>query len=105
MWRAIAQTLLGAVLAATPVLLWISWSPEMLAGMLLASLVCGGLLVLVTEAHPESVREDGLRLSAEFIEEAQTLHPMIHHHSGRRPTSRFQGTMRRLARLAPQARG
>ena len=102
--RHLAQTGIGMALAATPVALWIAWSPAMLAGTLVASVLCAGLLVLITEpvAHGS---EDGARLSEEFVEEAQSLHPMIHHHAGHRPSSRFQRTMRRLARLAPQARG
>jgi hypothetical protein len=104
MLRAIVQTVLGLALAATPVLLWVAWTPQMMLGVLACSIVCGGLLVLATEAHPQGAAEGGVRLSEAFVEEAQTLHPMIHHHAGRHQSSRFQRTMRRLARLAPPVR-
>jgi len=96
--RHLAQTLVGMVLAATPVTLWIAWSPALLAGALGVALLGAGLLVLLTEAQPETGAEDGTRLSEEFLQELQHLHPMIYHHSGRR-SSRFQRTMRRLLQM------
>jgi len=97
--REVLQTLLGLVLAATPLLLWIAWSPAMLAGVIVVALLSAGLLLLVTESSPGArATERPAQLSDEFFEEVQQLHPMVYHHSGRR-SSRFHLTMRRLKQL------
>lgn len=97
--RAVLQTLLGLVLAATPLVLWIAWSPAMLAGVIVVALLSAGLLLLVTESTPEArAAERTDRLPDEFFEEVQHLHPMVYHHSGRR-SSRFHRSMRRLKQL------
>jgi hypothetical protein len=57
--------------------------------------------VLVTEPAARDAGDE-VRLPEAFIDEVQGLHPMIHHHSGRR-SSRFQRAMGRLARLTPPA--
>jgi len=100
--RHLSQTLVGMVLAATPVTLWIAWSPALLAGALGVALLGAGLLVLLTEAQPGTGAEDGIRLSEAFLQEVQHLHPMIYHHSGRR-SSRFQRTMRRLLQMMKES--
>jgi len=100
--RHLAQTLVGMVLAAAPVALWIAWSPALLAGTLVVTVLGAGLLVLLTEAQPQGGVEDETRLSEEFLQEVQQLHPMIYHHSGRR-SSRFQRTMRRLLQLMKES--
>lgn len=96
--RHLAQTLVGLVLAATPLALWIAWSPALFVGTLVVVVLGAGLLVLLTEAQPEHGAGEGVRLSDEFLQEVQRLHPMIYHHSGRR-SSRFQRTMRRLSQM------
>lgn len=97
--RHIAQTLVGLVLAATPVALWIAWSPAMLAATLAVAVLGAGLYVLLTEEETEpGGTHDGARLPDTFLQEVQQLHPMIYHHSGRR-SSRFQRTMRRLSAM------
>lgn len=101
--RRLAQTLLGMVLAATPVALWVAWSPALFVGTLAACVLCAALLVLLTEPAVRGA-EDRVCLPEEFLDEVQGLHPMIYHHSGRR-SSRFQRAMRRLARLTPPGRG
>lgn len=95
--RELAQTLLGLVLAVTPLAMWVAWTPALLAGVLAVALLSAGLLVLLTDALPARTPDVRARLSEEFLEEVQHLHPMIYHHSGRR-SSRFHRTMRRLAR-------
>jgi hypothetical protein len=102
MLRAIAQTLVGLALAATPVLLWVAWSPAMFVVTLATCLLSAALLVALTEPAARDAGE-GVRLPEAFLDEVQGLHPMIYHHSGRR-SSRFQRAMRRLARLTPPAR-
>ncbi len=103
MLRAIAQILLGMVLAATPLALWVAWSPALFVGTLALCALSAALLVLLSEPAARDA-EDGVRLPEAFLDEVQGLHPMIYHHSGRR-SSRFQRAMRRLARLTPSARG
>ena len=101
MLRAIAQTLLGLVLAATPVVLWVAWTPALFVATLASCLLSAALLVVLTEPTARDAA-DGVRLPEAFLDEAQGLHPMIYHHSGRR-SSRFQRAMGRLARLTPPA--
>lgn len=102
MLRAIAQTLLGLVLAATPVVLWVAWSPALFVGTLVLCALSAALLVALTEPAARD-GGDGVRLPEAFLDEVQGLHPMIYHHSGRR-SSRFQRAMRRLSQLTPPAR-
>jgi hypothetical protein len=96
--RHFCQTVIGMVLAATPVALWVAWTPAMLAAVLAVAVLGAGLLVLITEEKAEGAAEDGARLPEAFLQEVQQLHPMIYHHSGRR-SSRFQRTMRRLSAM------
>ncbi len=85
------------VLAATPLALWIAWSPALLAATLAVAVLGAGLLVLLTEKTERS-GEDRACLPEAFLQEMQQLHPMVYHHSGRR-SSRFRRTMRRLSRI------
>jgi hypothetical protein len=102
--RHFCQTVIGMVLAATPLALWIARSPTQLLATVLVAVLGAGLLVMLTDETSERAAEQGPRLPEEFLVEVQHLHPMIHHHSGRR-SSRFQRTMRRLAQLTPPTRG
>lgn len=57
--RHLAQTLVGMVLAATPLALWIAWSPVLLAATLVVAVLGAGLIVLLTEeeaGHGEAPR-------------------------------------------------
>jgi len=86
-------------LAATPVLLWIAWTPEILLGVMLASVLCAGVLVLLTESSPGQGAGSAQRtLPPEFIDEVHQLFPLTYHHS-RRETPRFRRAMKKLSRL------
>lgn len=61
MLRAIAQTLLGLVLAATPVVLWVAWSPALFVGTFALCALSAALLVLLTEPAARDAA-DGARL-------------------------------------------
>ena len=54
-----ASGLLGAILAATPVALWVAWTPTVLFVVVAAAIAGAGLLVLLHEfAHGEA-RQSG----------------------------------------------
>ena len=100
---AAAETLLGLVLAATPVALWIAWEPEILVGVLATTLVSALLLVLVhrriapqrdapAQPHPE--------LRDEFFVEMHRVFPLVHHHR-RKQSARFARAMQKVRRLVP----
>jgi hypothetical protein len=95
--RHIAEAGLGVVLATTPVLLWIAWTPTILLGVMAVSVLCAMLLVLVTESSREQA---GARtpLPPEFIDEVHQLFPLTYHHS-LHETPRFRNAMKRISRL------
>jgi hypothetical protein len=104
--RHAAEIVLGFVLAATPVTLWIAWTAtQVVCGMLLA-LLCAALLALLVESAPEGEHQAGgsAALPPEFIEEVQKLYPLTYHHS-QHETQRFRQAMQKLAELAGVRRG
>ena len=101
----IAEAGLGLVLAATPLALWIAWTPALVLWVMLAAVASAALLALLTESAPKPAplplpdEVKGVpRLPEEFIEEVHRLFPLTYHHS-RRPASRFRETMLRLAQM------
>lgn len=99
------ETVLGIVLAATPVALWVAWSPALLIWVLLTAAACSALLVLLSDHLPRSEAQDDSARSwrdkdgvpGEIVEEVHRLFPMIYHHSGRN-SPRFRQAMARMAR-------
>jgi len=96
--RRAAETALGILLAVTPVLLWVAWTPEILIGVMLASVLCAGLLVLLTESPLDQGGSAQRTLPPEFIDEVHRLFPLTYHHS-RHETPRFRRAMERMSRL------
>jgi len=99
------ETVLGIVLAATPVALWVAWSPALLVCVLLTAAACSALLVLLSDRLPgREGQDDGAQswrdknsVPGEIVEEVHRLFPMIYHHSGRNDP-RFRQAMARLSR-------
>ena len=99
------ETVLGIVLAATPVALWVAWSPALLIYVLLIAVACSALLVLLSDRLPRSKERacsarrwrDKDEVPAEIIAEVHRLCPMIYHHSGRN-NPRFRQAMARMSR-------
>jgi len=104
--RHIAEVGLGILLAATPLALWIVWTPAMVVWVMLAAAASAALLVLLTESSQRSVpvrdsREGAASthgLPEEFIEEVHRLFPLTYHHS-LRMTPRFRQAMSRLSEM------
>jgi hypothetical protein len=96
--RRIAETGIGVVLAVTPVLLWIAWTPTILLGVMAVSVLCAALLVLLTESTPDQRGNAPHALPPEFIAEVHQLFPLTYHHS-RHQTPRFRRAMKRMSRL------
>ena len=98
----IAEAGLGLVLAATPLALWIAWTPALVLWVMLAAAASAALLVMLAESAQPSLREEDAarapRLPEEFIEEVHQLFPLTYHHS-HRPATRFRETMLRLTRM------
>ncbi|MEW6687971.1 MAG: hypothetical protein AB1452_02660 [Pseudomonadota bacterium] len=94
--------LLGVVLAATPLALWIAWTPAVLAVVVAAALASASLLVLLHELAPPQaggqpqVERPGL--PEEFVEEIHRLFPLTYHHSGA-PAARYRRAMDKLSRM------
>jgi hypothetical protein len=105
---AFVETILGLVLAATPVALWVAWSTEVLAVVLTAAILSAVLLVLVHARTAEPAgRGPELRVTVlpdGFVEEVHQLFPLTHHHAWTE-TARFRRSMRRLRALVSGAAG
>jgi hypothetical protein len=79
---------LGSVLMATPLALWVAWSDSILLAVLAAGVMAGVLYcVLIRFEKPDnpgrSALSDHVRarnLPDKFVAELQKLHPFIHHH-------------------------
>lgn len=98
--RHAAEIVLGLVLAATPVALWIAWTATQVLCLMLLALVCAALLAPLVESTPGEHQGSGsVALPPEFIEEVHRLFPLTYHHS-RHETARFRQAMQKLARLA-----
>ena len=100
---AAATTLLGAVLAATPVALWIAWSATVLFIVVAVAIASAGLFVWLAELAQRNARQthvaDGwVVLPDEFIAEVHELFPLTYHHS-MLETARFRRAMEKLSRL------
>jgi hypothetical protein len=102
-----ARTGLGIVLALSPVVLWVAWSPFVLAVVAAAIAVSAGMFVLLHDGrHPGA--EDPVAApqsragdfdAEEFIEEIHRIFPLTYHHS-LRGRARFRRAMDKLRRLA-----
>jgi hypothetical protein len=107
----IAATVLGIVLAVTPVALWIAWTATLVVCVMLAAVVSAALFVLLTELLQQRARTQSGRESAgsvvvlpdEFIEKVHLLFPLTYHHS-RLEAPRFRRAMRRLSALIGESR-
>lgn len=96
--RTIGTTGLGVVLASTPLLLWIAWTPTILLGVIATAVLSAALLVLLAESSREQAGNAGTSLSPEFIDEVQQLFPLTYHHS-LHETPRFRRAMKRMSQL------
>jgi hypothetical protein len=97
---AVVETLLGLVLAVTPVALWIAWEPGILFAVLGAALASAVLLVLLhrlaaARDQPQAWRRP--ELGEHFYAEMHRIFPLVHHHS-RGESARFRGAMQRVRR-------
>jgi len=104
-WRAALTTVLGAILAATPLALWIAWTATVLLIVVAVAIASAGLLVLLTPRTLEQAppARDGAALPDEFIAEVQRLFPLTYHHS-LRETARFRRAMEKLSRMISASR-
>ena len=96
--RRIAETGIGVVLASTPLLLWIAWTPAILVGVMATAVLSGALLVLLTESSRDQGSNVRRALPPEFVAEVQQLFPLTYHHS-LHETPRFRRAMKRMSRL------
>jgi len=104
--RSGAITLLGIILAAVPLALWVAWTEAMLLAVVGAAVVSAALLVVLIdfgppEADSSAAAAHDLRrraLPAEAIEEIHGIFPLTYHHSlvGR---ARFHRAMRRVMQM------
>lgn len=98
---ALLETVLGLALAATPVALWIAWTPALLGAVLAGCVACALLLVWLQRwdaAALAAVESPRPRVDDRFFAEMHRVFPLVHHHS-RRESARFRGAMQRVRRL------
>ena len=98
-----ATTLLGAVLAATPVAFWIAWSASVFFIVVAIAIASAGLFVLLAELAQRTATQSpaaGGRvvLPDQFIAEVHELFPLTYHHS-LIETARFRRAMAKLSRM------
>ena len=95
--------MLGAILAATPVALWIAWSATVLFIVVAVAIASAGLFVLLVERAQRTARQSPaaagkVMLPDEFIAEVHELFPLTYHHS-LLETARFRRAMEKLSRM------
>ena len=105
---AAASTLLGVILAVTPVLLWVAWSDTVLFIVVAVAIVSAGLLVSLEERLHRTSEGPGAsvgyaRLPDRFVDEIHQIFPLTYHHS-MRPRARFRRAMEKLSRLTSASR-
>ena len=104
--KAVGETVLGILLAAVPLALWIAWSPAILFAVIVTAGVCAALLIALSRLQDEprdearNLEEDPAHIEVPdaFVEELHQLFPLVYHHS-RREKQRFRRTMETLRRL------
>ena len=96
--RHVGEAGLGIVLAATPLLLWIAWTPTILLGVMATAALSAALLVLLTESPPDEGCNARRALPPEFVAEVHELFPLTYHHS-LHETPRFRRAMELMSRL------
>ena len=100
---AAASTLLGIILAVTPVLLWVAWTETVLFVIVAVAIASAGLMALLEEYlhRPSDGPGAGVgraRLPDRFVDEIHHIFPLTYHHS-MRPRARFRQTMEKLSRM------
>ena len=100
---AAASTLLGVILAVTPVMLWVAWTETVLFIVVAVVIVSAGLLAALEERlhGPSGGPGAGVgsaRLPDRFVDEIHQIFPLTYHHS-MRPRARFRQTMEKLSRM------
>jgi len=99
-------TACGITLAATPLALWVAWTPTGFLTVLAAAAVSvvslGVLLSRIprSDGDPDGGKHDALRtvLPDQFVEEIHAIYPLTYHHS-RVEKPRFRRAMNRLRRM------
>jgi hypothetical protein len=102
----IGVTVCGIVLAATPLALWVAWTPNgflVVLATAAVSVVSLGVLLSRLSRSGEAAdggNDDGMRrrLPERFVEEIHAIYPLNYHHS-RIEKPRFRRTMDRLRRM------
>ena len=98
---AAASTLLGVILAVTPVLLWVAWTDTVLFIVVAVAIVSAGLFVSLEERLHRPSDGPGVgnaRLPDQFVDEIHQIFPLTYHHS-MRPRAPFRQTMEKLSRM------
>jgi hypothetical protein len=100
----VGETVLGVMLALVPMLLWVAWTPFLLAAVLAAGAISAALLVLLHAAigDPDAPagRDPRAALPDAFVEEIHRIFPLTYHHSFT-GADRFRRAMESLRRLLP----
>lgn len=102
--RELGLVLLGLLLAAVPLALWLAWSPAVYYGVFTVCFVAAGLYILLSrtgaaERVPPGARvEAPARLSEAFIEELHQQTPLTFHHR-RLGDQRIRNKLARLRAL------
>ncbi len=102
-FASIGVTVVGIILAAVPLALWVAWTPfgflvvlavgavsMVLLGVLLSRLPPG-----IDDPHRQHDDETRVVLSDEFVEEIHKISPLVYHNA-RIENARFRRTMDRL---------
>ena len=100
---AVGTTLLGVILAVTPVALWVAWSATVFSLVVAVAIASAGLLVLLANLphqaeRPTPAHDGKVVLPDEFIAEVHRLFPLTYHHS-LLETARFRRAMEKLSRM------
>lgn len=93
--------LLGMILAAVPLALWMVWSEILFVAVV--AVFCIALPLYIALSWFERPSAGGPAaprptIDTDFIDEAQRLHPWVHHHF-RHGTTQFNGAMAKLRGL------
>jgi hypothetical protein len=102
----IGVAVLGIVLAAVPLALWIAWTPGLLLGVLAVGGASAVLIIALVDWQRIAVgdwrtkRDPASRdaVSDEFVAEVQRISPLTYHHA-RIGKARYREAMERLRQL------
>ena len=81
----LGTTVLGMIVVATPLAIWVSWTEWMFIGVIVTGIAAAALFIALDPAEPREGRDQPdssktvTRLDDQIVAELSNLHPFVYH--------------------------